>query len=500
MANIDPIATTPNKNDDYFELAKAALARMLADHGSEYKFPADVIWLNTPAEVAIPSLSRPHIPKKLLASGHLELTGAVTKAQSEKRAGSPTKEYRFGPAIVPHAQPASIALSAKTSAPAHSGHFNASVALVRIQSLMDSEGYMVSTAELANFFLAMTVSPLVILSGISGTGKSLLPRKFAQRTQSRFHQIPVQPQWADNTDLFGYVPTLAQGRFIEGKLIRGLLEAKAQPDKLVIAVLDEMNLAPVEHYFSDFLSVAETRARLNGQISSDELPIELPAIPTEGPDSQAALRGIRLPANLRVIGTANMDETTHTFSPKVLDRAFTIEFDDPDLTSFSLGVAADPSETFPELAQIVIRQTNAISVLEAGTKSQDVFEHIAALLAEIQDILSPAGIKFGYRTRDAILLYLHFWKELELSGIVTGYAALDFCILQKVLPKIAGSGEGLAEALKSLEEWLKARAEIEYPASGVEAAFAGPLERSHQKVVRMAALLDVDGATRFWGA
>jgi hypothetical protein len=495
MANIAPTATTTN-NGDYFEIAKAALVKMLAENDSDYKFPADVIWLNTPANIVIPSLSRPHIPKKLLASGHLELTGAMTKAQSEKRAGSSTKEYRFGPAMVPHAQPASAA--ANTNAP--KAPFNASAALARIQSLMDSEGYVVSTAELANFFLAMTVSPLVILSGISGTGKSLLPRKFAQRTQSHFHQIPVQPQWADNTDLFGYVPTLAQGRFIEGKLVKGLLEAKAEPNKLVIAVLDEMNLAPVEHYFSDFLSVAETRARVGGQISSDELPIELPAVPPNGPDDQADLRGIRLPANLRVVGTANMDETTHTFSPKVLDRAFTIEFDDPDLTSFASGAAANPSETFEELAQIVIRQTNAISVLEARAASQDLFEHIAALLAEVQDILSPAGIKFGYRTRDAILLYLHFWRELELSDIVSGYAALDFCLLQKVLPKISGSGEGLAESLKNLGAWLKARAEIQNPTPGVEADFAGPLERSHQKVVRMAALLDLDGATRFWGA
>ena len=366
---------------------------------------------------------------------------------------------------------------------------------------MDSEGYVVSTAELANFFLAMTVSPLVILSGISGTGKSLLPRKFAQRTQSDFLQIPVQPQWADNTDLFGYVPTLAQGRFIEGKLIKGLRAATADPEKLVIAVLDEMNLAPVEHYFSDFLSVAETRSRdASGKISSDELPIELPAVPANGPDEQSDLRGIRLPANLRVVGTANMDETTHTFSPKVLDRAFTIEFDDPDLTSFASGSAANPNETFAELAQIVIRHSNAISVLEARAANQDLFEHIAALLAEIQDILSPAGIKFGYRTRDAILMYLHFWRELKLSGIVSGYAALDFCILQKVLPKISGSGEGLAEALKHLAIWLKARSEIQNAAPGVEADFAGPLERSHQKVIRMAELLDLDGATRFWGA
>jgi MoxR-like ATPase len=489
----------PIKNDDVFRLAQAALKSMLAQHGPDYKFPADVIWQYTPPNIDIPSTMRSHQPNRLVASGELERTGAMTKAQSTQRAGSITSEYRFGPTLVPRAPVVqATAVATATSPPSP---FDASAALKRIQTLMDAEGYVVSTAELANFFLAMTVSPLVILSGISGTGKSLLPRKFAQRTQSDFLQIPVQPQWADNTDLFGYVPTLAPGRFIEGKLIKGLRAAKADSNKLVVAVLDEMNLAPVEHYFSDFLSVAETRSRdANGELSSDQLPIELPAVPVNGPDEQADLRGIRLPANLRVVGTANMDETTHMFSPKVLDRAFTIEFDDPDLTSFASGAAANPGETFAELAQIVIRQSNAISVLEARVVSQDLFEHTASLLAEVQHILSPAGIKFGYRTRDAILMYLHFWRELGLSGIVSGYAALDFCILQKVLPKISGSGEGLVQALKNLAVWLKGRSTIQNPAPGVEADFAGPLERSHQKVVRMAALLDLDGATRFWGA
>jgi MoxR-like ATPase len=486
-------------NDEVFSYAQDALSVMLAQYGPDYKFPADVIWQHTPPSIEIPSKMRSHQPNRLVLSGHLERTGAMTKAQSTQRAGSITSEYRFGPALVPHAPVGLPTKVATTNSP--KDQFNAAAALARIQQLMDSEGYVVSTAELANFFLAMTVSPLVILSGISGTGKSLLPRKFAQRTQSDFLQIPVQPQWADNTDLFGYVPTLAQGRFIEGKLIKGLRAAKQDPNKLVIAVLDEMNLAPVEHYFSDFLSVAETRARdAHGAISSDELPIELPAVPSNGLDEQADLRGIRLPANLRVVGTANMDETTHSFSPKVLDRAFTIEFDDPVLTSFASGAAANPNEIFAELANIVIRDTNAISVLEAHDLSQDLFEHIAALLAEIQEILSPAGVKFGYRTRDAILMYLHFWRELRLSDIVSGYAALDFCILQKVLPKISGSGDGLAMALNNLAKWLKDRAEIDTFVQGVEADFAGPLERSHQKVVRMAELLDLDGATRFWGA
>ncbi|MDI1334236.1 hypothetical protein [Pseudomonas sp.] len=482
-------------NDEIFEMAGAAVRAMHQRYGPDFKFPADVIWQNIPQGVDIPSTKRPHQPARLIRAGLLEKTGGMTKAQSESRAGSPTAEYRFGPELVQ-----------RVKAPSESqavGKRSTSESLNGIQMAMDSEGYVISVAELANFYLAMTVSPLVVLSGISGTGKSLLPRKFAKQTNSFFHAIPVQPQWSDNSDLFGYVPTLSPTKYIKGALIDSLLEAKRNPQKLVVALLDEMNLAPVEHYFSDFLSVAETRVRDGKGITTDKLPIELPDdIPGQSDPHIDLLRGIQLPPNLRIVGTANMDETTHTFSPKVLDRAFTIEFDDPDLTAFasSQGGSNGGSNTFDELAAIAIRESNAISVQEAYAASQDLFEHIALLLSEIQDILAPAGIKFGYRTRDAILLYLHFWRELQLADILTGYAALDFCILQKILPKVAGSGEALAEALTNLTTWLNARAETQEDADGVLAEFSGPLARSVQKVERMTELLNLDGSTRYWGA
>jgi MoxR-like ATPase len=483
-------------NDEIFEMASAAVRAMHERYGPDFKFPADVIWQNVPQGADIPSTRRPHQPARLIRAGLLEKTGGMTKAQSESRAGSPTAEYRFGPELV---QRPTVPTQSQGA-----GERSTSESLTGIQMGMDSEGYVISVAELANFYLAMTVSPLVVLSGISGTGKSLLPRKFAKQTSSFFHAIPVQPQWSDNSDLFGYVPTLSPSKYIKGALIDSLLEAKRNPQMLVIALLDEMNLAPVEHYFSDFLSVAETRVRdRGGMITTDKLPIELPdEIPGQTDPHIDLLRGIQLPPNLRIVGTANMDETTHTFSPKVLDRAFTIEFDDPDLTAFASSQSGRDgrSNAFDELAVIAIRESNAISVQEAYVTSQDLFEHIALLLSEIQNILAPAGIKFGYRTRDAILLYLHFWRELNLADILTGYAALDFCILQKILPKVAGSGEALAEALTKLASWLNAREEAQEDADGVLAEFSGPLARSVQKVERMIELLNLDGSTRYWGA
>jgi 5-methylcytosine-specific restriction endonuclease McrBC GTP-binding regulatory subunit McrB len=484
----------PLSNEQIFNHAITALKAMLAEHGPEYKFPADAIWQYIPSsvnvDIDIPGTARSHQPKRLMGEGFLELTGGMAKAQAKQGAGSIRKEYRFGPKLI-----------APTSAPIVAPQASSSEYLKSIQGVMDAEGYMISTAELANFYLAMTVSPLVILSGISGTGKSLLPRKFAKFTGSGFSAIPVQPQWSDNSDLFGYVPTLSPTKHIEGALTKSLLEAKAQPTKLVIALLDEMNLAPVEHYFSDFLSVAETRSRLGGRVVTDALPIELPAVVAAGVDPYAELRGAHLPQNLRVVGTANMDESTHTFSPKVLDRAFTIELDDPVLTDFAsagLSAASPDIDALAQLSTWMIQESNAISIQEARDESQPLFEHIAGLLSEIQEILAPAGIKFGYRTRDSILLYLHFWRKHELADILTGYAALDFCILQKILPKVTGSGDALSDALKGLADWLTSR---ETPQIGDPfPEFAGKLDRSVRKAERMAALLDLDGATRFWGA
>lgn len=471
--------------DDVTELAREALKKMLAEHGPSFTFPADVIWQYIQPGISIPGTAKPHQPKRLMKEGLLEKTGGMVKAKSEARAGSSTAEYRFGPTLVPRAAPA----TSNGELHSVSGYLN------NLQMKMESDGYFISTAELANFYLALIVSPLVILSGISGTGKSLLPRKFANYTRSEFHSIPVQPQWSDNSDLFGYVPTLSPTEYVEGALIKSIVSASTNSNKLVISLLDEMNLAPVEHYFSDFLSVVETRRRTETGIITDALPIERPKRSATD-NTYAHLVDAYLPNNLRVIGTANMDESTHPFSPKVLDRAFTIEFDDPDLTAFT-PLTISKEEDLSKLAELVIDIRNPISIQEARGESQDMFDEVAMLLQEVQDILSPAGIKFGYRTRDAILLYLHHWKKLGLSEVITSNAALDFCLLQKILPKISGSGDRLNESLATLLKWLNTARTSENEENSL--TYTGPFTRSQEKIERMMGLLEVDGATHFWG-
>lgn len=469
-------------NDQVFELAAQAVNRMHGEHGGEFKFPFDMIWQYIPEEIDIPSVKRPHQAARLIKANLIEKTGGMVRASSDKRASSNTAEYRFGSALIKKAK-------SGEGSTTYSGN------LTDMQVAMESEGYIISIAEITNFLLAMIVSPIVILSGISGTGKSLLPRKFAELTSARFKSISVQPQWSDNSDLFGYVPTLAPDSFIEGRLTESIRDALADKNSLNLILLDEMNLAPVEHYFSDFLSIAESRIRISGKIITDNLPIELPVIFNEAEDKYSGLRNLGIPHNLRIVGTANMDETTHSFSPKVLDRAFTIEFDDPDLTAFAVKSSSE-KKLFKELSSIVISEANEISVFEAQAKSQDLFDDVAQLLNEIQQIFSMAGIKFGYRTRDAILLYLHHWNKLELSDVLTDNAALDLCILQKILPKVSGSGQALSDALENISTWLK---EDRSEGTGVTQNFSGPFPRSLQKVERMIALLETDGATHYWG-
>lgn len=526
-------------NDEVFELAVQAVERMHSDNGDNYTFTFDEIWQNVPEHVEITSTAKPHQSKRLIASGWVEKTGEMRRAASKQRAGSSTPEYRFGPQLVPENTAASVRLrhpsipvadvpaaAARAAAvPTAVTTVSISKQLKQMQTALDIDGYIISPAELANFFLAMTVSPLVILSGISGTGKSLLPRKFAQMTitASEFYPIPVQPQWSDNSDLFGYVPTLARESYHPGGLIPSLRAAQKDGNALVIALLDEMNLAPVEHYFSDFLSIAETRKRVDGKVVTDKLRIELPDSPADGNDPESDLRGMRLPTNLRIVGTANMDETTHSFSPKVLDRAFTIELDNPDLTVFaSAADGPGSSADLGDLAKAIVNSSNAISVVEAWPRSQDMFMQVAVMLKELQDILLPAGIKFGYRTRDSILLYLHFWKEFDLEDVLTANGAMDYCLLQKILPKISGSGQVLDNVLSQLEKWLKKNRspagakkttaimveeeddgddEEESSTEAFDDAnpFTGPFVRCVEKVQRMRNLLDVDGATHYWG-
>ena len=212
----------------------------------------------------------------------------------------------------------------------------------RIFEYINSKGFVYDEKLLKNFYLSLKSKPFVLLAGTSGTGKTRLVRLFAEAIgaygSGRYKQIAVKPDWSDSMDLFGHVNL--DNKFVSGAIIEFIKKAADDPNKLpYILCLDEMNLARVEYYFSDFLSIIETRDWVEDEIITDNL---VPKICYSGDeDAEKLYSNLMIPENLYIIGTVNMDETTFPFSKKVLDRANTIEFSYVD---FNLPESISPNE------------------------------------------------------------------------------------------------------------------------------------------------------------
>jgi hypothetical protein len=158
------------------------------------------------------------------------------------------------------------------------------------------------------------------------------------------------------------------------------------------------------------------------------------------------------------------------------------------------------STILPLLVERLLDPALPISVDEVYASSSVLFEGIAALLEEVKDILRPAGISFAYRARNDICLYMHFWERFELSSVLPSTAAMDFCFLQKILPKIDGTGAVLSDALRALLEWLQTdETSSATDPSDIDPCVSRPWTRSAEKVQRMLNRLEVEGATTYWG-
>jgi energy-coupling factor transporter ATP-binding protein EcfA2 len=192
--------------------------------------------------------------------------------------------------------------------------------LKKFTSFIRNRGFSYPDLLIENFYLSLKTKPFVILAGVSGTGKTKLVKLFAEAVgastdNGQFTLIPVRPDWSDPSDLIGYKDL--SGVFRPGPLTQVLVEA-AQPhnrDKPFFVCLDEMNLARVEHYFSDLLSILETQQWSGDRIVTDPV-IRRETLDTE--DDRDRYGELYLPDNVYIIGTVNMDETTHPFSKKVL--------------------------------------------------------------------------------------------------------------------------------------------------------------------------------------
>ena len=353
----------------------------------------------------------------------------------------------------------------------------------KIHQYINSKGYRYGFLNLSNFYLSLKSKPFVILSGISGTGKSKLVRLFAEAISASFTLIPVRPDWSDATELLGYKDI--NQNFHPGKLTEVISEAIKNPTTPYIVCLDEMNLARVEYYFSDFLSLIESRHWEDGNIMTDVLPIKL----------TGTTDNLYIPDNLYIVGTVNMDETTFQFSKKVLDRANTIELNDVDL-----------NYDFDEK----LTQTSATPIHNSAMKSEylilrdcKVYEELAketiSRLIEINNILTPCQMQFAYRVRDEVVFYMAYNEEYNM---MTRDEAFDYQLIQKVLPRISGTSNRTHEMLVKLfwycvddkvvdennydlKEWNKRVDGARYP-------------KSCMRLLDMIRRFDEDGFTSFW--
>ena len=368
--------------------------------------------------------------------------------------------------------------------------------LAHVQKYMSAKGFDYSLSDIANFYLAMRTKPLVILAGISGTGKTQIVRQFAKAIgygdERHCVLIPVRPDWADNTDLVGY--RNIQGEFEQQKLLKVLQDALAHPDEPFFVILDEMNLARVEHYFSDFLSVLETRER-KGELINTEAVV----------DDSTVNRGVpvTIPQNLMIIGTVNMDETTHPFSRKVLDRANAIE-----MNHIHLPWATERAEEANDIEGIYADSFVApyLNSIELSTKQKSDLTPVINLLVRINELLEPAGLHFGYRVRDELAFYIAQHAQLEFgkANIMTADDALDYQLMQKVLPRIQGSSMAVLTAILMLLKELsgadiKKDMEFSAVASALKALEGEPkYPRSIKKLMFMLQRFNDDGFTSFW--
>lgn len=304
---------------------------------------------------------------------------------------------------------------------------------------LENAGLYFQKQLIARFISSLLTKPFVILTGLSGSGKTKLAQAFAQwicQDESQYRLIPVGADWTNREPLLGYPNALKPDEYVmpDSGVLDLIMQAINNSELPHFLILDEMNLSHVERYFADFLSVME---------SKDEIRLY-----SEGTVENGVPAKLKVPDNLFIIGTVNIDETTNMFSPKVLDRANTIEF----------RVTKDEMESF--LGNI--REINmdalagkgagmAKSFLEMAENKSFAIEDIEAINASLVRFfgeLKKTGAEFGYRSATEILRLIHHLSSLD--NTLTTNQKTDIAIMQKLLPKLHGSRRKLCPVLETL--------------------------------------------------
>lgn len=351
------------------------------------------------------------------------------------------------------------------------------------------------------YLTAIKSKPFLLLAGISGTGKSRIVRELARacwetgseeykaQKPKNFEMVQVKPNWHDSGELIGYVSRVSgKAEFVAGDFLKFVAKAWEDLDTPYFLCLDEMNLAPVEQYFAEYLSVVESRRRNEDEtISTDpilkkvneEWYFNLTASLTTDEDIRKQFNdeGISLPQNLIVVGTVNMDETTFSFSRKVLDRAMTIEMNEVDL----YGGLTERYERIGKIGNNELVGT-AVEGVDVYSDNKDVCDKAIGYLAKLNEILEGTPFKVAYRTRNEFLLYvvnnLPYNRDKEGNDLPQGYVvarALDEITSMKILSRIEGDDSKVKERLldnlmNAIKEGLSKIAGEENPAESVSIA------------------------------
>ena len=342
------------------------------------------------------------------------------------------------------------------------------------------------------YITAIKSKPFLLLAGISGTGKSRIVRELARacwtegseeykaQKPKNFEMVQVKPNWHDSSELIGYVSRVSGSPvFVAGDFLKFVAKAWENPNVPYFLCLDEMNLAPVEQYFAEYLSVVESRkCQEDGTITTDPILEKskedwyrvLTAELTDDEDIRTRFlnEGICIPQNLIVVGTVNMDETTFSFSRKVLDRAMTIEMNEVDL----YGGLDSQYEKIGKLEAGNLIGT-AVEGVDVYKENKEVCDIALKYLEAVNTELEGTPFKVAYRTRNEFLLYVvnnlpynrdKDGNELEPNFVIA--RALDEITSMKILSRIEGDSDKIGNLLNNLQnvikEQLKAISNKEY--------------------------------------
>lgn len=306
------------------------------------------------------------------------------------------------------------------------------------------------------YIRALRTKPFMLLAGISGTGKSRIVRELAFRscpnrddlrkdstTPGNYLMVEVKPNWHDSTEILGYHSNLTK-KYHFTKFIKFLVKAKKYSDVPFFVCLDEMNLAPVEQYFAEFLSVLETRKKngnrvMTGSLVDAQYMNELEGW-TEG--------NLTLPDNVFIIGTVNMDDTTHQFSRKVIDRAMTIEMNGGELSKMfgndcDLAYPASDDDLWT-MDDFRCSYVNADEVIKENPfRENGIKKQLSDKLSLINGYLKNTPYQISYRVLNELCVYLGHLLEINPHVSDEDFdkmidTAVDQITMMKILPRIEG--------------------------------------------------------------